>query len=470
MRRSALIAVPLMLAATTLLAAAPDRSGDGEPAFRSLYKELVETNTSLSVGSCTLAAERMAAHLKAVGYGGDELRLFSTPEHPKDGGLVARLAGSDAGSKGILLLAHLDVVEAKRADWTRDPFQFIEEGGYFYGRGVSDDKAMAAIFTDLMVRLKQEGYKPKKRITLALTCGEESSGAFNGAEWLSANHKDWIDADFAINEGGGGDLDEKGNRINMGFEAAEKVYQDFQFESTNPGGHSSQPVPKNAMYEMAAALTKLSQHEFPVMFNDANTAYFTRLSSIVGGEKGAAMKALLANPKDAKANALLSQDKQWHSTLRTTCVATMIDGGHAPNALPQRVDANVNCRIFPGVAIDQVRDTLAKVVAGTGVTVTVKGQRSNAVPAAKMDPKVLALIDKVSGELYPGTPVLPMMTTGATDGVFTTGAGIPTYGVEGTFADPDNGNIHGLNERVRVSEVMNGRRFQYKLVKAYTEG
>jgi acetylornithine deacetylase/succinyl-diaminopimelate desuccinylase-like protein len=206
------------------------------------------------------------------------------------------------------------------------------------------------------------------------------------------------------------------------------------------------------------------------MFNDANTAYFTRLSSIVGGEKGAAMKALLANPKDAKANALLSQDKQWHSTLRTTCVATMIDGGHAPNALPQRVDANVNCRIFPGVAIDQVRDTLAKVVAGTGVTVTVKGQRSNAVPAAKMDPKVLALIDKVSGELYPGTPVLPMMTTGATDGVFTTGAGIPTYGVEGTFADPDNGNIHGLNERVRVSEVMNGRRFQYKLVKAYTEG
>ncbi len=463
------LSVPALLCFSAAGAApAVDRSGDGEAAFRSLYKELVETNTSLSVGSCTLAAERMAAHLRAAGYAGDDVRVFSTPEHPKDGGLVARLAGSDPKEKGILLLAHIDVVEAHREDWTRDPFQFIEEDGYYYGRGVSDDKAMAAIFTDLMVRLKQEGYKPRKRITMALTCGEESSGAFNGANWLGQNHKDWIDADFAVNEGGSGELDEQGHRVNMGFEAAEKVYQDYQFESTNPGGHSSQPTPRNAMYDMAAALTRLSQHEFPVMFNDATRAYFGRMSDIVGGENGAAMKALLANPQDERANALLSADKRWHSMLRTTCVATMINGGHAPNALAQRVDANVNCRIFPGVGVEAVRDALAKAVDGTGVTVTIKEPRSTAVAAPRMDPRVLALVDKVSGELFPGTPVVPTMTTGATDGIFITGAGIPTYGIEGFFADPDLGHIHGLNERIRVSEVQNGRRFHYKFVKGYT--
>jgi len=449
-------------------APAVDHSGDGEPAFRALYKELVETNTSHSVGSCTLAAERMAAHLRAAGYAGDDVRLFSVPEAPKDGGLVARLAGTDPKEKGILLLAHIDVVEAHREDWTRDPFQFIEEDGYFYGRGVSDDKAMAAIFTDLMVRLKQEGYKPRRRITLALTCGEETSGVFNGADWLGRNHKDWIDADFAVNEGGGGDLDEQGHRINMGFEAAEKVYQDFQFESTNPGGHSSQPVPKNAMYDMSEALLRLSKHEFPAMLNDATRAYFGRMADIKGGETGAAMRALLANPQDEKANAIVSADKQWHSMLRTTCVATMINGGHAPNALAQRVDTNVNCRIYPGVPVDSVRDTLAKVVEGTGVTVTIKEPRSTAVPTPKMDPRVLALVDKVSAEMFPGTPVLPMMTTGATDGIYITGAGIPTYGIEGMFSDPDLGHIHGLNERARVSEVQNGRRFHYKLVKGYT--
>ncbi|MFM2289867.1 MAG: hypothetical protein RL684_3010 [Pseudomonadota bacterium] len=222
------------------------------------------------------------------------------------------------------------------------------------------------------------------------------------------------------------------------------------------------------MYDMAAALTRLSQHEFPVMFNDATRAYFGRMADIKGGDLGAAMRALLANPEDAKANALVSVDKQWHSMMRTTCVATMINGGHAPNALAQRVDTNVNCRIFPGVAVDAVRDALAKVVDGTGVTVTIKEPRSPAVPAPKMNPKVLALVDQVTAELYPGTPVLPMMTTGATDGIYTTGAGIPTYGIEGMFSDPDLGHIHGLNERIRVSEILGGRRFHYKFVKAYT--
>jgi acetylornithine deacetylase/succinyl-diaminopimelate desuccinylase-like protein len=455
---------------TAALAATPppERSGEGEPAFRSLYKELVETNTTLSAGDCTLAAERMAAHLKAAGYAGDDLRVWQAPDHPKEGGLVARLAGSDAKSKGILLLAHIDVVEANRADWTRDPFTLVEEGGYFYARGASDDKAMAAIFTDLMVRLKQEGYKPKKRVTLALTCGEETPSAFNGAAWLAKEHKDWIDAEFALNEGGGGRLDEKGHRDALSFEGAEKFPQDFLVETTNPGGHSSQPVPDNALYEMGAALVKLSQYEFPVQFNDTTRAYFSRMAGIVGGETGAAMKKLLVDSQDAAANAIVSKDKAWHSMLRTTCVATMINGGHAVNALPQRVSLNVNCRIFPGSNIEGIRRQLADVIGNPKATVTRKPARSGMVPVPTLDPKVLGLIEQVSARVYPGVPVVPMMATGATDGVFLAEAGIPFYGLTAMFADPDGGGVHGLNERIRVQSVIDGRRFHYQFVKAWT--
>ena len=300
---------------------AADRSGDGEPAFRALYKELVETNTSHSVGSCTLAAERMSARLKAAGYTDQDIRLFAPDEFPKDGGLVAVLHGKGSKKKPILLLAHVDVVEAKREDWTRDPFTLIEEDGYFYGRGTSDDKSMAAIFTDVLIRYKQEGYKPQRDIKLALTCGEETSGAFNGADWLATQHKDWIDAAYALNEGGDGELDADGKRVVLGVEAAQKVYQDYQLETTNPGGHSSQPVPDNALYEMAAAITKLSKFEFPILLSDTTRAYFTQVSGIVGGEMGKAMLALVKNPGDAQANAIVSSSKKYHSMLRTTCVA-----------------------------------------------------------------------------------------------------------------------------------------------------
>jgi len=440
-------------------------SGDGEPAFRALYQELVETNTSHSVGSCTLAAQRMAAHLKAAGYTDQDIHLFAPDDAPKDGGLVAVLHGKGSKKKPILLLAHLDVVEAKREDWTRDPFTLIEEGGYFYGRGTSDDKSMAAIFTDLMDRFKQEGYRPKRDIKLALTCGEETSGVFNGADWLATNHKDWIDAAFALNEGGDGQLDANGKRVVLTVEAAQKVYQDYLLETTNPGGHSSRPVPDNAIYEMAAALTALSHLEFPILLSDITRAYFTRMSDMVGGEMGKAMLALMKDPDDAAANAIVSSSKLYHSMLRTTCVATMIDGGHAENALPQSVKTNVNCRIMPGTPIESVRDSIVAAIDDPAVKVTIRPPVSPATPSPALQPDLLQGIRTVAARLWPGTPVLPTMSTGASDGIYLTARGIPTYGISGLFVDPDGGNIHGLNERIGVKSLMDARRFQFQLVK-----
>jgi acetylornithine deacetylase/succinyl-diaminopimelate desuccinylase-like protein len=455
-------AKPPPVAAPVELGTRPD-----QVAFRATYKELVETNTTLSAGSCTLAAERMAARLKAAGYPDEDIHLFSTPEHPKEGGLVAILHGTDPKAKAILLLAHIDVVEANRADWTRDPFSLIEENGYFYARGASDDKAMAAVWVDTLIRYRQEGFKPRRSIKLALTCGEETEGSFNGAEYLATQKRDWVDAQFALNEGAGGRLDEKGNRVMLSIQAGEKTYQDYRLEVTNPGGHSSRPVPNNAIYHLAGALTKVSQLEFPVQFNDATRLYFTRMADIVGGENGAAMKAIVANPQDEAANAILSKDPSWHSMLRTTCVATMASAGHAPNALPQRASANVNCRIFPGVSPDAIREALARQIGDPEVTVTLVEPRSKAPPAPALNDRLLGPVNKVAGEMWPGVPIVPTMSTGATDGVHLNAAGIPTYGLSGMFGDPDGNGVHGLNERIRVRSLYEGRDFLYRVVKLY---
>ena len=463
---AALLAVPVALPAA---AAAPDPSGDGEPAFRALFKELIETNTEHSVGSCSLAARQIAARLKAAGYTDADIHLFAPDSAPKDGGLVATLAGSDAKAKAVLLMAHLDVVEARRADWTRDPFTLYEEDGQFYGRGVADDKGEAAIFADLMIRYKQEGYRPRHTIKLALTCGEETEGVFNGAQWLSTTHRDWIDAGLALNEGIFGQLDANGKRFTFDMEAAEKVYQDFTLETVNPGGHSSLPRPDNAIDEMATALLKVQAHEFPVQLNDATRGYFTGMAKIVGGEDGAAMTAIVADPNDKAADARLSKNTRWHALLRTTCVATMIDGGHALNALPQSVKANVNCRMMPGTKAESVLATLTSVADDAKVKVSLHGDVSPGTSAPPLGPDVMGPITQAAAEVYPGTPVLPGMETGASDQIYTTAAGIPTYGIYGFFEGEDQGNIHGLNEHVGVQSLMDGRRFFYKLVKLYTQ-
>ena len=445
-------------------------AGDStEPAFRALYKELVETNTTLSAGSCTLAAERMAARLTAAGYPAADIRLFSVPDHPREGGLVAVLHGRDPSAKAILLLAHIDVVEARRADWTRDPFTLIEENGYFYGRGTSDDKAMAASFTDAMIRFRQEGFHPRRDIKLALTCGEETTGAFNGANWLATQHKDWIDADFALNEGAGGLLDAHDRPVYLGIQAGEKVYQDFRLETTNPGGHSSRPTPDNAIYHLAAALTRLAAFDFPAQLSETTRAYFSRTGTLIGGESGAAMIALARDPTDKAAEAVVSRDPSWHSMLRTTCVATLLDGGHAANALPQRAGANVNCRIFPGVSVETVRSTLAAVIADPKVTVTPSGELSPTPPPPPLSAKVLGPAEKVAHDMWPGVPVIPTMSTGATDGRYLNANGIPTYGLSGMFAEPSRSGVHGLNERIAVKSLLDGRTYLYRVVKLYAD-
>ncbi len=455
-------ALPAMVSAQ----AAPSSAAD-TASFRSLYKELVETNTSLSAGSCTLAAERMATRLKAAGYADTDIRLFNTPEHPKEGGLVATLAGTDAKAKAILLLAHIDVVEAKREDWTRDPFVLIEENGYFYGRGTSDDKSQAAIFTDTMVRLKTAGTKLRHPIKLALTCGEETDKAFNGAEWLVKNHKDWIDAEFALNEGSVGTMDKAGKPVALGIQAGEKVYQDFRIEATNPGGHSSRPRPDNAIYALAAALVRIGQYEFPTQMSDTTRGYFTETAKLTGGETGAAMLRLVGNPADTEANAIVSRDATWHSMLRTTCVATRLDGGHANNALAQRAGANINCRMFPGDPIENVRGQLIKAAGDASLSIEASGEISPTPPPPPLTERVYGTAKAVAARHFPGVPMLPAMTTGATDGRYLNAGGIPTYGVPGRFAELDGGGVHGLNERKSVAGLYAERDYLFDLIQTY---
>ncbi len=337
-----------------------------QAAFRELYEELVETNTTLSSGSCTLAAERMAARLKAAGMPDNQITLFADPDHPKEGGLVAVYPGTSKTLKPILAIAHIDVVEAKREDWVRDPFTLIEENGYFYGRGALDDKAMAATLVDTLIRFQRSGYKPKRTVKIALTCGEETNGAFNGVEWLAANKRDLIDAEFALNEGGGGTSDGKGKVVEQAMQVGEKTFATYRLETRNPGGHSSVPRPDNAIYQLARALVRIDAHEFPVEMSETTRTYFREAGAGRKDETGAAMVALAANPADKAAEAIANKDPFLHSNLRTTCVATMLDGGHARNALAQRAGAFVNCRIFPGHSVEEIRAELARIVGRSG--------------------------------------------------------------------------------------------------------
>lgn len=455
---------------TTSLLAGTAAAQDGtiradQAEFRGLYKELVETNTTLSAGNCTLAAERMAARLKAAGMPDEQLKVMFTSDHPKEGSLVAIYPGTSKKLKPMLLLAHIDVVEANRADWTRDPFTLIEENGYFYARGAADDKSQAAIWTDTLVRFAKSGYKPKRTIKMALTCGEETSGAFNGAEWLANNQRDLIDAAFALNEGGGGRSDGKGNLLVQTIQVGEKAYQDFTLTTTNPGGHSSQPVPDNAIYVMADAIAKVRDYRFPLEFNDTTRAFFTKAGAQRGGEVGAAMQALVKNPADSAAEAIVNQDKMLHSMLRTTCVATLVDGGHALNALPQTVTANVNCRMFPGRTAEETQAALERAIGTPRVKVE---QRVKGKPIAKappMDPAIIGPMEQLSAKHFPGVPVIPNMATGATDALYLAAVGIPTYGVPGAWGDPDGNGAHGLNERIGVKSLYAGRDYLFDLVK-----
>jgi acetylornithine deacetylase/succinyl-diaminopimelate desuccinylase-like protein len=452
--------------------AASGDPGAGEAEFRALYKELVETNTTFSEGSCTLASERMKARLLAAGYPESDLHILVNPgpNRPQDGNLVAILPGSDPAKKPILLMAHIDVVEAKREDWERDPFVLTEEGGYFYARGATDDKSMSAIFTDSMIRYKREGYRPERTIKMMLNCGEESPNEFVGAKWMVENHLDLISAEFALNEGAGGRIDPAtGKYIFNGVQAGEKLYQDYRLEVTNPGGHSSRPTPDNAIYDLGQALMKVQAIEFPIEFNDATRTFFRRMGEITPGQEGQDMRDA-ADGENTAAIRRLMRNPGYNATLRTTCVATQLSAGHAPNALPQRATANVNCRIFPGHTQEEIRQQLEAAIGDPKVKVTLRSDPETPMTAPPLPPEILGPIEQLTEKMWPGVPVIPAMATGATDGRFTTPAGIPTYGVSGIFADPNTTNAHGLNERVGVKQLLEGRMFLYQLVKMYAGG
>ena len=463
--RWAALAAAALLAAPPASAAGTDEAGLAR--FRDIYRELVETNTTLSAGDCTLAARRMAARLKAAGYPDSDLTIFVPDGHPKEGGLIAVLHGSNPRAKAILMLAHVDVVEARREDWERDPFTLIEEGGYYYGRGTADMKAQAAIWVDNLIRYREEGFKPKRAIKLALTCGEETNSALNGAGWLAQHMRQAIDAEFAITEGVDGDLDADGKKLALGVLAAEKVSQNYEFEVRNAGGHSSRPLPDNAIYHLVRAVDRVSRYEFPVELDDANRAYLIGMSTILGGEKGAAMAAVAKDPADLDAVAVLDRDPNVHAMLRTTCVATMLSAGHATNALPQRARANINCRIFPGVARETIQRALVRLVDDPAVAVTIPEVRGPLAAPTPLTPRIMRPVEAVAHELWPGVPVVAALEPGASDAQFMNPAGIPTYGITGLFTDPDGGHIHGLNERIRVQSVTDGRAFLYRLVKRY---
>jgi len=452
------------------LAGAARAQDASEAAFRGLYKELVEINTTASAGSCTAAAQAMGARLTAAGLAEADVKVLFPPEHPKAGALVATLRGTDPKAGAILLMAHIDVVEAKREDWIRDPFKLVEEDGYFYARGASDDKAMAAIFVDSLVRYRTEGFKPRRDLKLALTCGEEG-GQFNSVPWLLKEHPETMKAAFALNEGDDSRLDDKGQPKLLSIQVGEKVYMDYTLEVTNPGGHSSRPVKDNAIYHLAGGLARLGAYDFPIALNDATRSYFAQNARIEpDAEVAGAMAALVKDPTDAAAAAILARDPARNSMMRTTCVATMAQAGHAPNALPQRAKANVNCRILPGNDPKVIRDQLDKIVADPAIKITLAAEPDPVSPPPPLTPQIMGPATKVAAKIWPGVPFIPAMLTGATDGRFTNAAGTVTYGLSGLMAGPDGDNIHGLNERIQVKALMNGRRFLYEVVKLYADG
>jgi acetylornithine deacetylase/succinyl-diaminopimelate desuccinylase-like protein len=434
-----------------------------ETRARALLKELIEYNTTQSAGDMTRAAEAMAVHMRAAGFPDSDVVVIEAGVARK-GNLIVRLRGRDRSKKPIMLLSHHDVVEANPEDWTLPPFEFIEREGTFYGRGVSDNKDEGALHLTILLRLKAEGWVPEQDIIVALTTDEEG-GPHNGVAWLLEHRRDLIDAGYVLNEGGGGRLGPSGEKVSNEVQASEKRVVNFQLEVTNPGGHSSVPVKDNAITHLSAALVAIGAWDFPVGLNEVTRAYFTRASQIVLPEMGVAMRAVVANPADASAVAELAKDPRYNSQMRTTCVATLLEGGHAMNALPQRARATVNCRILPDADAADVQATLERVVGNPKVAIT-RTREAAPSPPSPLTPSLLQEIERVTEEMWPGTPVIPTMSTGATDGMYLRNAGIPVYGVSGLFYG--NSNAHGMNEHIPAKGFYQGLEFMYRLVKALT--
>jgi acetylornithine deacetylase/succinyl-diaminopimelate desuccinylase-like protein len=432
-----------------------------------IYKQLIEINTTDSVGSTTVAAEAMAKRLRAAGFPASD--IYVGGPNSRKGNLVARLHGTGA-HKPILLIGHLDVVEARPEDWSMDPFKFIEKDGYYYGRGTLDMKSGDTFLLMAMIRMNQEGYKPDRDIIIALTADEEG-GDFNGVDWLIRNHRDLVDAEYVLNPDAGSFELINDKKSLVAIQASEKLYQDFELKVTNPGGHSSLPVADNAIYHLAEGLTHLEYYRFPFELSEITRAYFDRMSTIVGGSVGADMKAILQNPPEEPALARLSNLPFYNGITHTTCVATRLEAGHANNALPQMARANVNCRILPGHSAEETRATIIRMIADPQISVTAAstgagGGKSN--PPSPLRPDLMNALEQVSTTMWPGVTVVPVMETGASDGAISRAAGLPTYGISGMWMDVNDDRSHGRDERLLVWSFYEGVEFYYRFLKALT--
>ena len=431
---------------------------------RDVFKELIEINTSVTTGNVTAGAVAMAKRFRDAGIPDSDI-FIGGPRADKHN-VVARYRGKNpAGRKPLLLLAHLDVVEALKSDWSPefDPFKFTEKDGYYYARGIADDKAMASIFVANLLRMKQEKYVPDRDIIIALTADEES-GAFNGVDWLVQNHRDLIDAGIALNEGGGGTLRDSKPLFNT-IQLAQKITTNYTLQVTNRGGHSSVPRKDNAITSLADALAKVGRYEFPVQLSEVTRGFFTQTALSETPAMARAMKALVANPNDKSAADAVAADDRYSSMLRTTCVATMLSGGHATNALPQLAEANINCRIYPTDTPEQVRSALAAAINDTTVKVLIKSQRPPS-PPAKLSPEIVQPVTRVTKEIFGDIPVIPTMSTGANDSRFLLALGTQSYGVSGLFSDPKtDARAHGRDERIRMQSYYEGQEFLYRLTK-----
>jgi acetylornithine deacetylase/succinyl-diaminopimelate desuccinylase-like protein len=466
MARKIFVAFLFALAAAALLAQSSAPLTADQQLAHDIFKQFIEIKSGYTTGATTLVAQAAAARLRAAGFTDSD--IFVGGAIPTKSNLVVRLHGSGA-HKPILLLAHEDVVEAKPEDWSPglDPFILTEKDGYFYGRGTSDDKDQAAIWIANLIRMKRDGFVPDRDIIVALTADEEGGGPYSGIKWLLKNHRDLIDAEFALNEGGYGEISH-GKKIANDIQAGEKYMVSFRFEVHNKGGHSSLPVADNAIYHLADALTRLAAFGFPLKTNDATAAYFRQMSAIETGPAAAALKGF--DPaSQASLRKAAEASPTWNSMLRTTCVATQLEGGHAINALPQLAAANINCRVLPEDSPEYVQSTLKRIVADDQVSITVLGEIHKA-PGSPLNPQIMGAVSSVTKKLWPGVPVVPIMVPYATDGAYLRAAGIPTYGVQGFFMDRDDIRFHGRDERLLVPSFYEGEQFLYDLVKMLSTG
>ena len=445
-------------------------SDSDDQLVRDLLRELIEINTTHSTGSTGKAAEAMAARLRAAGFEAADVQVLGP--RPERANLVARLHGTGA-RRPLLLISHLDVVEARREDWTTDPFRFVEKDGYFYGRGTMDIKCGDAILVANLIRWKRENYKPDRDLIVALTANEEGDDVEeNGIHWLLKNHRDLIDAEFCVNPDGGNLETKKGKRLLNEIQYAEKGFLSFTLEVKNKGGHSSVPEKENAIYRLSKGLVRLSDFDFPVVLDAGTRAFFEAIAAREAPDVAQAINRMLStSPPDAPAAALLSKSPDWNAVLRTTCIATMMLAGHAENALPQSAKATVNCRILPSETPAEVESTIRRVLSDTQISITpIENVKLVQSPASDLRPDVVEATKAVTSAMWPGVPVVPIVSVGGTDGTHLRRAGIPTYGISGIADDYDDIRAHGKDERIAATALYQALEFMFRLTTRLSTG